>query len=611
MKKVRVLALSHRKKEVTAALGTLGTLHIETRTAQSQDLEALREKHQRWQRAYLTIPEDKNASVPSDPYADLDSVEEIAEKVLETADEMKGFEDEAGRLQKEIDRIEPWGDFDPLLFDQDLGDSTYLFPAQLNKDHFRKIPVDLRYILLPSEKDIKRVMFLDNPEEAEGDFQYEALRLPEDSLSKLMKRRDEALAGAERMRTSIQSFQTERKQLEKGLKLLEAEQEFAAVEASLEDYEELQLITEIEGFIPEKQTGELKSFASKEGLGLVIQDPASDDNVPTLTDNPRAVGIIKPIFNFMGTTPGYKELDISFWFLLFFTIFVAMIIGDAGYGAILAVAAVFLSISSKAKTGKVPDGLILFNVLSFATVAWGAVTGNWFGYGPIADLPVLNQLVIPALDSFDVENSQAVTQMIQLICFVIALVHLLLAHLLAFSKKIQERPRIHAIADLGWLTAIIGLFFLVLNVVISVERYPVPDWSMYLIGGGIGAVFIFSAQEGDGFFKGIARGLGNFINIALDGVSAFADIISYIRLFAVGLASIEIARSFNDMAEGMMESGIGGIIGGIVVLALGHTLNLVMGALSVIVHGIRLKMLEFSSHVGNEWAGFEYKPFKN
>lgn len=611
MKKVRVLALSHKKKDVTAALGKLGTLHIETRTAQSQDLDALREQYQRWQRAFLTIPEDKSASVPSDPYADLNSVEEIATKVLETSGELKDAEDTAVSLQKEINRVESWGDFDPELFRMNLGSEQHLYPAELNKDHFRKIPEELRYILLPSGKDIKRVIFLDNPDQAGSDLQYEAFRLPEDSLSVLKKHRDEALAEADRLRTSIESFQTERAQLEKGLKLLEAEQEFAAVEASLEDYEELQLITEIEGFIPEKKTDELKKFASREGLGLVIQDPASDDNVPTLTDNPRAVRIIKPIFNFMGTTPGYNELDISFWFLLFFTIFVAMIIGDAGYGAILAVAAVFLSISSKVKTGKIPDGLILFNVLSFATVAWGAVTGNWFGYGPIADLPVLNQLVIPALDSFDVENSQAVTQMIQLICFVIALVHLVLAHLLAFSKKIRERPRIHALADLGWLTAIIGLFFLVLNVVISVERYPVPQWSMYLIGGGIGAVFIFSAQEGDGFFKGIARGLGNFINIALDGVSAFADIISYIRLFAVGLASIEIARSFNDMAEGMMESGVGGIIGGIVVLALGHTLNLVMGALSVIVHGIRLKMLEFSSHVGNEWAGFEYKPFKN
>jgi V/A-type H+-transporting ATPase subunit I len=107
---------------------------------------------------------------------------------------------------------------------------------------------------------------------------------------------------------------------------------------------------------------------------------------------------------------------------------------------------------------------------------------------------------------------------------------------------------------------------------------------------------------------GIGKGLANLITIGLDGVSAFTDIISYIRLFAVGLASVEIAKSFNSMAEGMMD-GIGGIIGGILVLLLGHTLNLIMGALSVIVHGVRLNMLEFSGHLGMQWTGTPYRPF--
>ena len=87
------------------------------------------------------------------------------------------------------------------------------------------------------------------------------------------------------------------------------------------------------------------------------------------------------------------------------------------------------------------------------------------------------------------------------------------------------------------------------------------------------------------------------------------DIISYIRLFAVGLATVEIAKSFNGMAADMGSSVVG-IVGAIIILALGHSLNLAMGALSVVVHGVRLNMLEFSGHLGMEWTGVEYNPLR-
>jgi V/A-type H+-transporting ATPase subunit I len=82
---------------------------------------------------------------------------------------------------------------------------------------------------------------------------------------------------------------------------------------------------------------------------------------------------------------------------------------------------------------------------------------------------------------------------------------------------------------------------------------------------------------------------------------------SYIRLFAVGMASVAIAQSFNSMAGGML-SGFA-MVGGILVLVIGHSLNIVMGLLSVVVHGVRLNLLEFSGQLGMEWTGIAYEPF--
>jgi V/A-type H+-transporting ATPase subunit I len=96
----------------------------------------------------------------------------------------------------------------------------------------------------------------------------------------------------------------------------------------------------------------------------------------------------------------------------------------------------------------------------------------------------------------------------------------------------------------------------------------------------------------------------------MSSISAFADTMSYIRLFAVGLATLAVAQSFNAMAGTI---GFGGVFSGFaasLILFLGHALNIVLALMAVVVHGVRLNMLEFSGHVGNTWSGHDYSPFE-
>ncbi|MBW6458803.1 MAG: ATPase, partial [FCB group bacterium] len=106
----------------------------------------------------------------------------------------------------------------------------------------------------------------------------------------------------------------------------------------------------------------------------------------------------------------------------------------------------------------------------------------------------------------------------------------------------------------------------------------------------------------------ILSGLGGLFNTFLDGISSFSNIISYIRLFAVGMATVAIASSFNGIAAQMSQGPA--IIGAIIILLIGHGLNIIMALLSVVVHGIRLNVLEFSGQLGLEWTGYKYQPFK-
>jgi len=96
----------------------------------------------------------------------------------------------------------------------------------------------------------------------------------------------------------------------------------------------------------------------------------------------------------------------------------------------------------------------------------------------------------------------------------------------------------------------------------------------------------------------------------LSVINSFSDIVSYIRLFAVGMSTVIVASNFNQMASGSGESSIIGTILSVLILLLGHSLNITLAMMSVLVHGVRLNMLEFSSHVGMQWTGKKYEPFK-
>jgi V/A-type H+-transporting ATPase subunit I len=356
-----------------------------------------------------------------------------------------------------------------------------------------------------------------------------------------------------------------------------------------------QSLAYLKGYVPVGKVEKLKSTAAEQGWALLIEEPGEDDQVPTLIKNPPWIRIIKPVFDFLGTVPGYREFDTSFWFLLAFSIFFAMLIGDAGYGIFFLV----LTLLARIKMRKAPAApFFLMLVLSFSTIVWGALTGTWFGSVYFAQSRFLSWMVIPSISSFGADPD-----FIMLICFVIGAVHLSIARIISFFKNL---PKLKAFAELGWLTLVWGMFFLVRYYVL---QKPLNYIGLWLLAGGLFLVVLFAEQKGS-FLKGLAMGLANLPLKLLDSISAFSDIISYVRLFAVGLATVKVAESFNEMA---LDIGLGLPAGlaAALILFCGHLLNIAMGALSVIVHGVRLNMLEFSSHLGMEWTGVSYKPFND
>ena len=281
-----------------------------------------------------------------------------------------------------------------------------------------------------------------------------------------------------------------------------------------------------------------------------------------------------------------------------------MIIGDAGYGCLFLLAALVMTLKSK----KASTAVQLLWLLSIATIVWGALTGTWFGLEQAMDVPLLRSLVIPTFANYPAHfGVESTTQQntIMKFCFILGTVQLSLACVMNIRRKFREKD-LSWLADLGWLAAIDALYFVVLYLVIGQQVNLMPV-ACVVIAGFLLVVLFGGMSPDKSFGQGLKAGLGDAFTVFLNTISAFGNIMSYIRLFAVGMASLAIAQSFNNMALGFKGPLV---IAAVLILLIGHGLNIVMGLLSVVVHGVRLNLLEFSGQLGMEWAGIAYDPFK-
>ena len=628
MKKVAIAGLDKLQENNLVKLRELGVMHIEKKTVQSDTLSALLEKKSDLEKIAGMLrsfaPKKKEAFAP--PVLDV-SVD-IGAHVLELSEKRKAAQEQVYACLREIGRIEKWGDFDPAAFKGLAESGLSLFLYELPKRVYENLG-ERQVIVLGRDKVNVYCVVTGEPLDGEQPFQ-----LPLKSLSALrddVKRQKAAIEGIEN-ELSMLFYQIST--LECEIADLSGKIEFETAKVGMEgvkDCPQEMPVSYITGFVPAPELGLVKRAAAENGWALCASDPAETDLPPTLIKTNPVVRIIQPLFSFLGTVPGYREYDISPSYLLFFSIFFAMIFGDAAYGCLLFAISALAGLASRKKTGRMPDAAKLFMWLSFCTIVWGTLNGAWFAIPYDALPPFLQALVLPQFNSdvalkafpgilqklFKIPAEQPGNTAywnVQFLCFSIAIVQLVYAHLKNIKKLL---PSPVAFAQAGWLVMMIGLYFLVLSMLLKVE---LPTFAAYFIGIGPAVYFIFAEQKGGNPFLNVLKSFSNILSTFLNAVGSFADIISYIRLFAVGLAGTSIAQSFNLMSgiNGLAESGIGASAAQIVlklfaaalILVFGHGLNIIMNALSVIVHGVRLNLLEYAgNHLAIEWSGYSYKPF--
>ena len=294
------------------------------------------------------------------------------------------------------------------------------------------------------------------------------------------------------------------------------------------------------------------------------------------------------IFKLLEIFPGYRELDISLPFLIFFSIFFGILIGDAGYGVVYALIAFFFH--QKARKNKQNTGtFFLFYILSFCAIIWGLLTATFFGHEWL-----IKAGFKPLVSSLTDEKG------LQRFCFFIGALHLSIGHGWRAALKL---PSLSALSDAGWICLLWAAFFIARMLILG-DSFPF--FGKWLIITGVILVILFTNPQKN-IFKTIGEGLGT---LALSIMNSFTDVVSYVRLFAVGMAGVAIADAFNAMAGMVGRGNLFAIAAGILIALIGNALGIVLGPVSVLVHGVRLNVLEFSGHANVSWSGISYKPLK-
>ncbi len=632
MKKISLLVLDAEKRSALKELRKLGLVHIEEVHGSSEKLNKLKEQSNELDSAVFTLQDVHNKKVKVEQVsANVDEVMEVSSKVTKLAEDKKEIISKVNQNRAEIERVIKWGDFKPEDMIYLESKDVYLTPYEMPLDAYKVLGEEIQTILVNSDKTTARFLVVTNEAISE---RPEALpdsasifEKPKMSIRDMNLEIERLQAEETEINKQIDSYYPYVSCISKAKKALQKDITFENYESGMQQAEvsDTLKVAYLNGYIPTEDLDSLMVAAKKHGWGIVAEDPTVEDNVPTKLRNNKFVSLIYPLTDFLGTVPGYFEYDISGWFLAFMLIFFGMIFGDGGYGLLITGVAAALVIKAKSKKEEVKPLYLMIGLFGLATVLWGMVTCTWFGL-TVEQIPVwLQNLSVPVLSNvnesriwypFWTEGTVGLTtaQNLQIFCFALALIQLSVAHIKAGSACLKS-PRV--IGEIGSLLQLWGMFYVVLTLVVNGEVFglgrvingiPVGKVSITLVAVGFVMSFIFGSYEGS-VKDSVLDSLKNIISILLGVVNVFSDIVSYIRLWAVGLAGAAISATVNQMA-GPMFGHLAFILVAIILLVFGHGLNMILNLLSVIVHGVRLNTLEFSSHLGMAWSGHKYEPFE-
>lgn len=525
-----------------------------------------------------------------------------AARGLKALEETETLQNEKTRLlqqlqtyDKEREALQIWGNFEPdqikRLYDAGLQIGFYMCPENAFKEEWLS-----EYHATEINRIGSKIYFITVTKVGElPELEVEAAKLPLYSLSTLEKKRAEVRQSiAETERKLMEIAQDDIPSLQEALQEIHSKIEFSKVILNTEHTADDKLML-LQGWAPASQENAIIDYLHTQEVYFEVADPTPEDDVPIQLNNKGFFRLFEPIIK-LYMLPKYNELDLTPFFAPFFMVFFGLCLGDSGYGLFMVVGVTLYRIFAKHISASMKPILTLVQILGTATFFAGLLTGTFFGFNLYGtDIPFFQKM----RDLLFLDN-----QWMFNLALILGAIQIIFGMMLKATNQAIQFGFKYAISTIGWIIVLVST-----AVAFAAPRLLEMGGTVHLVFLGIAAIMIFLLNSpGKNPILNIGLGLWDSYNMA---TGLLGDVLSYVRLFALGLSGGILASVFNSLAVGMSpDNAIAGPIIMVIIFLIGHSINMFMNILGAMVHPMRLTFVEFFKNAGYEGGGKEYKPFK-
>ncbi len=512
----------------------------------------------------------------------------IIADILKVKRTLESLLDERESLQARIKEVSLWGDFNLAEKDDLLG--YYLWFYIVPKNSLKSVyQSDLIWQQINQSNTHAYIVVIAKEEPDKKAMPVDRTHIGDISLSNLHKR-------LEALELAIEDAYAQRTYLTRWIFLImqnlaefESHSELTQAQQMTQDESELFVV---QFWLPSEHRSQIEKFIADYQLACLFELPNGVEQPPTLLKNSDTFAGAEECVKFY-QTPNYYSWDPSIVVFFSFALFFAMILSDAGYATLfLAMLAFKWKAMGKAKQGQRFRILLLVTLMT--SLIWGIAVGSYFGITP-ATYTVLGHLKVIEMNDFDAMMHISIT---------IGVIHIILANLVQAYQLKQQTTRF---ASLGWAFLTAGGYLLF--EAMGRNSLVLERGADVLLGLAAMLILFFSSDRPlkkpiDLFYR-LIKGIMRLFEVT----KIFGDVLSYMRLFALGLASASLAITFNHLAIQVYDALPGlGLWFAILILIVGHLLNILLGIMSGVVHGLRLNFIEFYNwSVSDE--GYPFKEF--
>lgn len=521
----------------------------------------------------------------------LDAIK-IVREIESKQKERTALEQELIEARKDYDRIRIWGDFSLETIDKLKEENFHIRFFSTTQKKFSDKLIAGHFAKVIAERDNKVYFVIIQKGSNPLNIDAEEIVLPKGSGHEIKRRIEELEDEIQKINGDFEIY------AKTAIPILTKKKE--TIVASLE-YEKTVLNTKteadekvklLEGWVPENKKKQIDHFLNENKIFHLSENGSEKDNIPVLIKNNRYSRLFEPIGKLF-SLPAYAELDLTLFFAPFFMLFFGFCLGDAGYGLLFVVGAGLYKLKAKKEIKPI---LSLMQYLGIATIIFGIITGTFFGINLIeTDIGFLSDYKQLFLNPDKMFN----------LALILGAFQIIFAMFIRAANQIKQYGFVHSLSTFGWLIIILGA--ITYTALSKLEIISTNNIILYAILGLGGFFVIFFSDVKVGIFARIGKGVWDIYS-TVTGI--FGDILSYIRLFALGLSSAILGFVINDIGLQILGSSkILGPIFFVIFLLLGHTLNILIASLGSFVHPMRLTFVEFYKNAGFKGGGKEYKPF--